>query len=290
MAEAEGAPLAPKPSGPRLLPRAAWLVGAALATLGVLCIGGYATRVAELWNDSDRSMLYWLSFLPVLGTGLLGAGAFFVAIGLLARRGSAVAIALARYSLIALAALAAVGALGSYLQGQREDEAGRARAEDERLRAHRLHRARRLERLELDVADNQQLTLRARPIDGLDGSYRWTLTLSAGRTVFHEESQVLRLHGPAEPIVRALKFDTLFARCFTQGSASHAHVCARDAGAEDLYIVAAGLELIEDARGVVSASALRHEPIRSTASAELEIDTMTTQREVIVKHVRRLQQ
>ncbi len=271
---------------PRLIPWIAWLAAAALIVLGALCIGAYVSAVAEVWNSHDRSAIYWLLFLPAFGITLIGAGGYFAVVGFLARRGNPLGAALARYSLVALAALVGLVLLTGYVQEQRWAQDRRERMQVENLHDDRQHHARKIERIDLDVMDSRQLVIRADLADGLDGSYRWTLTLSDFQAVLHEESRLLQLQGPTDPIIRELPFDAVFADCFAPGHASPASVCVKGGGVEDIYTVAVRLELIEDARGAVSAYELRHAPIASTAAADVEIDTMTTQHEVIVKQAR----
>lgn len=264
----------------RLVPLLALLVGAILVATGLLAIGAYVRG-----GFTDLSLLYWALFLPFVGIGMVGAGTCLLVIARKAWRGEPSALALARHSLLGLGiASATLVAAGHFRQQQIEAE---TRVLDQRfgLRGDRERNTRKLDRLDIAVAGHQSIIIRAQPSAGLDGRYRWTLKVFNDQAVLYESSRELSLRGAVPAIVRRMDFAELFAKCFDPVP-SDAYACVRNAGARELYIVQARLELIDDGRERPTSAERRYNPIQATASAELELDTRTTDQAVIVMGVK----
>jgi hypothetical protein len=266
---------------PRWIPALAWLAAAALVALGVLCIGTYVHVAVDVWGESDKSMLFWTAFLPVISLPLLTAGGFFAAIGSRARRGDPASVSLARNSLLTLAGLIALMVFVGAIVQHRAAKERHAFERTERLQVDRRQHARTIRHLELRAVDDRRLLVRADLSDGLDGRYRWTLTLATAGTALHRESGQLELRGQAGPFVREWPFDAVFASCFAT-PASPAYACAKGAEATDLYSMTMALDLVGDARDPGGTDGLSADPARSTAAADLRIDTRTTQDRVVV--------
>lgn len=265
------------------IPLLSYVVGALLIATGLLAIGTYVDEAIAVWNASDRSMLYWLLFLPLIGVGLVGAGLGFVVIGRKARRDPS-ARALAGHCLLGLGILSAALAIAGHFRHARVAKSDRNLEQHLQLRAQRDRNARKLDRLDLDFAGNESIIVHAQPSAGLDGRYRWTLKISNGQNVLLESSRELTLQGTAPPIVQRTSFAQWFAKCFDPAP-SAAYACVHNAEASESYLVQGNLELIDDAHGSVASTERRYNPIVATASRELSLDTRTTDDAVVVMGV-----
>jgi hypothetical protein len=161
-----------------------------------LAIGAYARELIELWNASDRSMLYWTLFLPLTGIPFVGVGVSFIATERRARHDPAVR-RLAGKFLAGLGILAAILAVAGHFRQKDMDQSRQVPDQQLQLDADRTHDARKLQRSEIAIDGNESITVTTQPSDGLDGRYRWTLEIRDGAAVLWKSSQDLPLKGIA---------------------------------------------------------------------------------------------
>ena len=251
-----------------------------MVATGLLAIGAYVRELIELWNASDRSMLYWTLFLPLTGIPFVGVGISVIETGRRARHDPAVR-ALAGKFLAGLGILSTVLAVAIHFRQQRMDQMSRVFDQHLQLDADRIHNARKLQRIDVAIDGNESMTIRTQPSDGLDGRYRWALEIREGDAVLWKTSRDLSLKGIASPIVQNAPYTEVFAKCF-DSVPSAAYACARNSQASDSYTVQASLELLEDAHGAIAPVQTRDNPLLSTASKELRLTTRTDDRAVLV--------
>ncbi len=251
-----------------------------MVAAGVLAIGAYVRELIELWNASDRSMLYWTLFLPFLGVPFVGVGISFIETGRRARH-DPMARALAGKFLAGLGILVAILVVAGYFRQQSMHRLSRVLDQQLQLDADRTHNARKVQRIYIAIDGNESITVTSQPSSGLDGRYRWTLEIRDGAAVLWKSAQELSLKGIAQPVSQSARFAEIFAKCLDPLPVD-APACVRNAEASDFYTVQASLELLEDARGPIAPVQTRYNPVLSTASKDLNLTTHTDDRTVHV--------
>jgi hypothetical protein len=215
------------------VPLLCFLVGALMVATGLLAIGTYVRELIELWNASDRSMLYWTLFLPLLGIALVGVGISFIETWRRARHDPAVR-ALAGKFLAGLGILAAILAVVGHFRQQDMDQSRRVLDQQLQLNADRSHNARKLQRIDIAIDGNESITVTSQPSNGLDGRYRWTLEIRDGDVVLWTSAQELSLNGIAQPVSQSARLAEVFAKCLDPVPVD-APACVRNAEASDFY-------------------------------------------------------
>ena len=183
-----------------------------MVATGLLAIGTYVRELIELWNASDRSMLYWTLFLPLLGMALVGVGISFIETWRRARHDPAVR-ALAGKFLAGLGILAAILAVVGHFRQQDMDQSRRVLDQQLQLNADRSHNVRKLQRIDIAIDGNESITVTSQPSNGLDGRYRWTLEIRDGDVVLWTSAQELSLKGIAQPVSQSSRLAEVFAKC-----------------------------------------------------------------------------
>jgi hypothetical protein len=271
-APGDGAPSAARPGW---IPLLSLLAGLGLVATGMALVVAYLRATL-----ADLSMLFWGLVLPGIGVPLLALGGGMLLLSRHARR-SPPARRVAKRALWALAIVACVLALAGHLRWRQQQAASAESSRQLQIDGARARSTRRLQPLALGI-ERDALLVRAQPMPGPDGDYRWTLQVADGNTILFEVSRTLSLHGAAATIAERIAFPDLFRGCFAPAPLP-SYACVAHAGSDTLLEVRGQLQWLDRSGG--GASQARVPPPAAIASRRLRVETFNTGNAIQVRKV-----
>jgi signal transduction histidine kinase len=253
------------------------VAGMFLTIIGLVAISLYVYSSVVSLAQTDKSAIFW--FLPFLfiGTTLVGAGVYFIYIGIKSFKNEFFyqlsVKSLAALSIIILISFTAI--IISELSANKNGKAGTDR--DLQTENHQ-----EVTGIEITDTDETKVNISVKTHGENSGDYQFTLKAYNNQAVFLELSYDVTLNRSENELFRIIRFEDLFRKCLSEFKNSTIYICTENAGTRNSEMkIEAIIKPLQNSDAKFSISDLT-----STGTASIYLDTFNDNGMVQVQHIR----
>lgn len=257
------------------------ITGTLFTLLGIAGLGFYLYSVISALDKADQSVIFWYLVFVGVGITFIGVGIYFIIIGNKSRKGEGRSVGLVKYSLGGLGAFLCVWILLWIFNEWSANQKRSTRIKQEEIRKSLDTEMHSIEEVKIDRYDQDGFNFSVGISKGLEGSYRFNISIYNRQAVFLKESEEIMLDTSKTEIDRRISFKSLFQKCFDDFRGSNIYVCVKNSGATSFFTLQSQLILLEDTQKEIS-KIDNDLDLKTTGKTEFSIDTFVKEKDVAV--------